>query len=318
MHQCNAIFRRPTPIFDPREIPVKPPSDFLKFAGVVNRLVYIDDKHADKIKPFAGNKTVVDFICDMIDGFEVPASEVTSSMAYSMLLLAYSGTDRAVGILKNLCDQAIGEDYYGMCLNLNFALCAANTARTESLREKLRKYLSEDYERAFEKSRYFKLTEEIGLDVSVIAERMKAGDRDISSSFGFDLSTVEGVRFEIHAERGDKKRWYVLCVRVNGPGAYHDLEHRYFEQSSGSRSYSILWNSPYEPYSYSEYEYMEFNLDGKLIELPNGCDLMHLKETIAQIEQLMGVKFLRKPVSTRFSQSIRNRKKLTEWLTKEQ
>ncbi len=318
MHQCNANFPSSDTYFlTPGEVPIKPPADFLKFAKVVNGIFYIDDKHADKIKPFADNKAVVDYICDMIDSFAVPASEVTQSMAYSMLLLAYSGTDRALGILEKLCRQAIDEDYYGMCLNLNFALRAAADDRVKPLREEMCQYLNDDFQKAFKKSNYFKLAAEIGLDVSVIAERMNSGDYDISSSYSFDLSTVEGVRFEMHADEEDKKRWYVLCVRINGPGAYHDLDVDILSNHQDHRSYSVLWNSPYEPYSYSKREYMELNLDGKLKELPNGCDLMHLGETIAQIERLMGVKFIRKPVLTRFSRSIKNRKKLTEWLMKE-
>ncbi|MEA4912193.1 MAG: hypothetical protein VB092_06255 [Oscillospiraceae bacterium] len=318
MHQCNAnLPSSDTCFLSPEQMPITPPTDFLKFARVVNGIFYIDDKHADKIKPFADNKAVVDYVCDMIDSFEVPASEVTQSMAYSMLLLAYSETDRAVGILKKLCRQAIDEDYFGMCLNLSFALNAAKTERTEPLRKEMRQYLTDDFQKAFEKSQYFRLADEIGLDVSSIAERTRNADHDISSSYSFDLSTVEGVRFEIHADAEDKKRWYVLCVRINGPGAYHDLDIEILSNHQDPRSYSILWNSPYEPYSYSKFEYMELNLDGRLIEIPNGCDLLHLKETVAQIERLMGVKFIRKPVCTRFSQSIKNRKKLTEWLMKE-
>ncbi len=318
MHQCNAnLPSSDTYFIQPDELPVMPPQDFLNFAKIVNGLFYIDDKHADKIKPFAENKAVVDYVCDMIDSFEVPASEVTQSMAYSMLLLAYSQTDRALKILESLCRQAIDEDYFGMCLNLNFALRVAKTEKTERLCKIMRQFLEDDYRKAFDKSRYFKFAEEVGLDVSAIAERMKSGDRDVSSSYSFDLTTVEDVRFEIHADEQDKKRWYVLCVRINGPGAYHDLDIDILSNHQDSRSYSVLWNSPYEPYSYSKYEYMELNLNGKLTEVPNGCDLLHLKETIAYIEQLMDVKFIRKPVCTRFSQSIKNRRKLTEWLTKE-
>ncbi len=318
MHQANANLPSSDTFFlHPEQVPIKPPEDFLKFAKVVNGIFYIDDKHADKIRPFADNKAVVDYICDMIDSFEYPASEVTQSMAYSMLLLAYSGNDRALGILKKLCAQAITEDYFGMCLNLSFALRLANTEKTASLYSEICQFLSCDFQKAYNKSQYFKLADEIGLDVSVIAERMNSGDYEISSSYSFDLSTLEGVRFEMHAENEDKKRWYVLCVRINGPGAYHDLDIEILSNHKDPRSYSVLWNSPYEPYSYSKREYIEFNLDGKLIEIPNGCELTHLKDTIAHIERLMGVKFIRKPVLTRFSQGIKNRKKLTEWLMKE-
>ena len=318
MHQCNAnLPSSDTYFLTPDEVPIIPPEDFLKFAKVVNGIFYIDDKHADKIKPFADNKAVVDYVCDMIDGFEVPASEVTESMAYSMLLLAYSGTDRSVGILKKLCRQAIDEDYYGMCLNLSFALRMANTEKTEPLRKEINQFLKDDFQKAFKKSKYFEFADEVGLDVSIIAERTKNEDQNIGGCYSFDLSTVEGVLFEIHADEEDKKRWYVLCVRINDPGAYHDFDIEILCNHQGPHSYNVVWNSPYEPYNYSKNEYMELNSDGKLTELPNGCDLMHLKETISQIERMMGVKFIRKPVSTHFSQSIKNRKKLTEWLMKE-
>lgn len=318
MHQCNAnIPSSDTYFISPEELPVMPPAEFLKFAKVVNSVFYIEDKHAEKIKPFADNKVLVDYVCDMIEGFEVPASEVTQSMAYSMLLLAYAGTDRAVGILKKLCRQAIDEDYYGMCLNLSFALRAAKTQRTEPLYKKISQFLQDDFQKAVAKSQYFKFADEIGLDVSAIAKSMNNGDQSIGSSYSFELSTVEGVLFEAHADDEDKKRWYVLSVRIHGPGAYHDFDIDILSNHQDPRSYSVLWNSPYEPYSYSQRTYMEFNLDGKLIEIPDGCDLMRLKQTIAYIEQLMGVKFIRKPVSTHFSRNIKNRPKLTAWLMKE-
>lgn len=317
MHQCNANIPSSDAYFLQSDNVPKPPEDFLKFARVVNGIAYIEAKHADKIKPFAQNKAVVDYVCDMIDSFEVPASEVTQSMAYSLLLLAYAGTDRAVKILEKLCQQAIDEDYFGMCQNLAFALDTANNEKTASLTQKMCQYLDDDFKKAYQRSQYFKFADQIGLDVSFIAQRMSEGDYSISSSYGFELSTVPGVMFEAQANDEDKKHWYNLCVRIHGPGAYHDFDIDISRNHQDPRTYSLLWNSPYEPYSYSKKEYLEFNLGGKLIETPGGCDLMNLKETISKIEKLMGVKFIRKPVHTRFSQSIKNRKKLTEWLMKE-
>ncbi len=258
-------------------------------------------KHLPKLQKFAeDHPQLVTYLVQVCRSLEYPLFESGEVIFYTLATLALSGQAEAISYLDWLIDLCIVEEH-GMLAMLREITSAAFPGKEHGFSSKLETY----YDRLCKESEFFPFTQMVGLDISACT-----GDK--APDYGFTLSTIEGARYKFEIEPEQEKSFYILDVRVylpygteqcftiklTAPNDTVKLEQLYKEAHMSDRTYLYIY---------------DYRTKAKTI-IENGCSLLHLKETICKIEEVLGVTFQRDFVDSSFARGIKNKKALQAWM----
>jgi len=303
-NNSNEEEQKPYDYFHKR-IKISPPLSLQKivekYFATVKKITDRTPKHFSKFLEFSSNDEFANYIADTLTSLEYPLFENDGYHYFAIVVLALSQNEKSLTYLDFISDYAIQEKD-PMIAKIHTITHSIDGAALEGLRQKATSY----FNKLYINSDYLKFSDMIGIDIP---------DQDIEnpSSYGFCLSTIEGVNYKWNLEPEQHDLWYLLTVNFYAPNGTEKCFSVQLQTSNSSNNVTLYhWH---KQQSISSRTIMElyFDKSKEKFIIENGTDLMSIKNTITQIENLCGIRFIQTFVDSSFSKGIKQKKNLQKW-----
>ncbi len=284
-----------------------PPSDMVAIFNKFQKQLYsyseFEIKHFKKLQPFAENKQLVNFVCELLN--KVCPHYEHKEFYYILVVLSYSNGQKAMEYLDLLTEFAIANEL-NLCHILLMVFNEIGSLKLLSNKKKLEQY----FENLYLQSDYFEFIKRVGLDTSKMEFQKTGGE----GYFRFDLTNMEGIQyaFELDDEM-DKKKFCKLSVAVFAPKGMKSC----FDISLTSKEFLLYHH--HKDYCVSSKEEIKLlkKETNQSFYIENSEDLLELKNIVKQIENVLGTKFVSDIISSYFTKPLKGKKELQKWWKEE-
>ena len=308
-----------------------PPSDMVAIFNKFQKQLYsyseFEIKHFKKLQPFAENKQLVNFVCNLLN--KVCPHYENKEFYYILVVLSYSKEQKAMEYLDLLTEFVIANE-----LNLCHILLTIfnETASPQVLLNK--KKLEQYFEVLYLQSDYFEFVKRVGLDTSKMEFQKTGGE----GYFRFDLTNMEGIQYAFQLDDETVKRKFCkLSISVFAPKGmkscfdisltseefllYHHhkdycVSSNRFLRQNGKTSFHYHHHKDYCVSSKEEIKLLKKETN-QTFYIENGTDLLELKNIVKQIEDVLETKFVSDIVSSHFTKPLKGKKELQKWWKEE-
>ena len=280
-----------------------PPSEMVDIFNKFQKQIYsytdFEIKHFKKLQPFAEHKQLMDFLCGLLK--RVCPHYENKEYYYILAVLAYSEEQKAVEYLELLTDFIIANQL-NLCRILLTIFNEINVSYLLPAKEKLEQYFSELYMQ----SDYFEFVKKVGLDTSKMEFKKTGGE----GSFSFDLTNIEGIRYEFQLNNEtDKRRFCKLSISIFTPKGMESC----FDISLSSEQFLLYHH--HKDYCISSKEEMKLinKETNQEFYIESSTNLLELKNIIRQIESILQTKFVSNIAYSYFTKPLKGKKELQKW-----
>ena len=280
-----------------------PPSDMVTIFNKFQKQLYsyseFEIKHFKKLQPFAENKQLVNFVCDLLN--KVCPHYENKEFYYILVVLSYSKEQKAMEYLDLLTEFAIANEL-NLCHILLTIFNETGSLQVLSNKERLEQY----FENLYLQSDYFEFVKRVGLDTSKMEFRKTGGE----GYFRFDLTNMEGIQYAFQPDNEtDKRKFCKLSISVFAPKGMKSC----FDISLTSEEFLLYHH--HKDYCVSSKEEIKLlkKETNQSFYIENSTDLLELKNIVKQIEDVLETKFGSDIVSSYFTKPLKGKKELQKW-----
>ena len=280
-----------------------PPSNIVEIFNRLQKQLYsytdFEIKNFTKLQKFSTNKQLVNFLCDLLK--RVCPHHENKEFYYLLVVLSYSQEQKAIEYLGRLTEFVIANQL-NLCHVLLIVFNEISASQLLFHKGKLEQYFSELYEQ----SDYFELVKQIGIDISKMEFKKIGGE----GYFRFDLTNMEGVKYEFQLDNDiDKRNFCKLNISIFTPKGMKTC----FDVSLSSEQF-LLYHHHKDYYVSSKEEMKLFNKETKKeFYIENSMNALELKNIVRQIEDVLQTKFVSKIADSYFSKPLKGKKELQKW-----
>lgn len=280
-----------------------PSSDMVTIFNKFQKQLYsyseFEIKHFKKLQPFAENKQLVNFVCDLLN--KVCPHYENKEFYYILVVLSYSNEQKAMEYLDLLTEFAIANEL-NLCHILLTIFNETGSPQVLSNKERLEQY----FENLYLQSDYFEFVKRVGLDTSKMEFQKTGGE----GYFSFDLTNMEGIQYAFQLDDETVKRKFCkLSISVFAPKGMKSC----FDISLTSEEFLLYHH--HKDYCVSSKEEIKLlkKETNQSFYIENSTDLLELKNIVGQIEDVLETKFVSDIVSSYFTKPLKGKKELQKW-----
>lgn len=284
-----------------------PPSDMVAIFNKFQKQLYsyseFEIKHFKKLQPFAENKQLVNFVCELLN--KVCPHYEHKEFYYILVVLSYSNEQKAMEYLDLLTEFAIANEL-NLCHILLTIFNETGSLKLLSNKERLEQY----FETLYLQCDYFKFIKRVGLDTSKMEFQKTGGE----GYFRFDLTNMEGIQYAFQlGDETDKRKFCKLSISVFAPKGMRSC----FDISLTSEEFLLYHH--HKDYCVSSKEEIKLlkKETNQSFYIENSEDLLELKNIVKQIENVLGTKFVSDIISSHFTKPLKGKKELQKWWKEE-